>query len=410
MPAAEVLTYALIYESVNTTRLVLIVRNLNKSVRSTGSGRGSSISCPATGWLGNSAAASWSHSRVNGRGNAVSEFVFAAKHFIGYDRRPALIQGKEGYDFFSLDQEIVDGDCAGKENEFFDRGTVRDEKRYYERVGELGRYLYQLVQQYDAGGRALDPKVSDTERASVPVAQVTVVSEVKSPDIADAVKHTRVIYVAQPAADMRQAYDRVVAELQKRGFAVVPEPGQDIPNDDEAVDFIDAALAKADLSVHLLGERLGYAPEDAEPILRLQLAGAAAQIAVPRIAPRSGAFFRLIWAPRVLAADEVSKTELRDPLAVLAKFDRQRDTNKIEGENLRRYPAWRATPPTGIVCSSCARSRILSSWLRRDGGERARLRVNGLRLWSCYTPTFREEIMTSARMPRGSRRTDTRDT
>jgi hypothetical protein len=250
--------------------------------------------------------------------------VFAAKHFISFDRRPALIQGKEGYDFFSLDGDGDDGDGNCKEREYFDRGAVRDEKRYYERVGELGRYLYQLAQQYDCDGHARAAPAAGVEDA-------------KRPNTAGATKPSRAIYVAQPAADMRQAYDRVVAELQKRGFTVVPQPGLEIPKDETAVKFIDGALGEADLSVHLLGERLGYAPEDADPILKLQLARAAARIAAARTAPERGDFFRLIWAPRVSTGEGVATAEMRDPLAVLAKVDRQLDMDKIEGDSLSKF-------------------------------------------------------------------------
>jgi hypothetical protein len=153
------------------------------------------------------------------------------------------------------------------------------------------------------------------------------------------VKTGRTIYVAQPAADMRQAYERVSGELQRRGFVVVPERGQEIPKDDTAVGFIDSALREADLSVHLIGEKLGYAPEDAGPILKLQLERAALRIQHPRDTSIAGSseFFRLIWAPQMSSLSDASKAPIRDPLEALSKVDRQLDTDKIEGESLSKF-------------------------------------------------------------------------
>jgi hypothetical protein len=42
-----------------------------------------------------------------------------------------------------------------------------------------------------------------------------------------------------------------------------------IPSDSTAVDFVDEVLRQAELAVQLLGDKLGYAPEDADPIVAL---------------------------------------------------------------------------------------------------------------------------------------------
>jgi hypothetical protein len=272
---------------------------------------------------------------VGGEGEVRKRVVFAAKHFIPVDARPAVIQGKEGYDFFSRDLDAGHGNRH--EREFFDRGAVRDQ-RYYERVSELGRYLYQLAQQYDSDGRALASRPSSngaaTEAAS-PGRRIE--APVQRPSEVQSNKSRRTVYVAQPAADMRQSYDRVVAELLGRGFAVLPNPGSQIPNDSTAVDFIDTALSTADLSVHLIGDKLGYAPEDAEPILKLQLRRAALQVELSPSTNRPVEFFRLIWAPRVVPTEGPAAGEPRDPIALVSKFDRQLASDKIEGETVSKF-------------------------------------------------------------------------
>lgn len=53
------------------------------------------------------------------------------------------------------------------------------------------------------------------------------------------------------------------------GYRVIPNPDMQIPSDSTAVDFVDEVLRQAELAVQLLGDKLGYAPEDADPIVAL---------------------------------------------------------------------------------------------------------------------------------------------
>jgi hypothetical protein len=236
-------------------------------------------------------------------------FIVGKRH-VDKDRRPSLLQNQEGFLFYSLD----DHEENGIEREFFARGQVRDRERYEKLVeqlaGNLSRRAKQLIK------RDLPPRS---------LAQ----------------PNGRSIYVAKPAGDMRQGYERVVKELTGRGYQVVPEMHVDIPPDASATSFIDAALAKAELSVHLLGEKPGFVPDDHEQgIVKLQLLRAAAR--VPTVNPNSDEdsnFRRIIWGPRVferVAPAPVSSIE-RNPLEALAKFDKQLDSDKIDGNDLSRF-------------------------------------------------------------------------
>ena len=114
----------------------------------------------------------------------------------------------------------------------------------------------------------------------------------------------RVIYLAKPASDMEQAYSRFAFELQGRGYVVVPDVTSDIPNDSTALAYIDETLAKAELSIHPLGEKGGFAPDDnaLDPIVKLQLARARARAAASSADQADRAFRRIVWAPRILDA------------------------------------------------------------------------------------------------------------
>ena len=135
---------------------------------------------------------------------------------------------------------------------------------------------------------------------------------------------------------MRAGYDRIVSELVGKGHTVVPPPGDEIPLD-TAVDVINAALSKAEIAVHLLGEKAGEAPEDQLPMVKLQLALAAAK----ETQGGGAKFHRVIWAPSLwtVKPDPALPTReaTRHPVDVLAKFDSQLPTDKIEGDSLSKF-------------------------------------------------------------------------
>jgi hypothetical protein len=237
--------------------------------------------------------------------------VVVGKAFLPPDERPELLRGQQGHNFFD-DRRLVE---AGEEESFYDRGPP--DERYFPTVKGLARDLWRKAKG-EIGPRP------PSEPANKPASLVAPIG--------------RTIYVAKTPNDMRRAYDRVVQELQGRGYTVVPE--SDIPNDESATGFIDQALAAAEASVHLLGESVGYAPENAAPISKLQLARAAARVSAAALAGEvtSRSFRRLIWAPRRPNDDAASEAAgERDPLKVLDKFDRPLATDKIEGDNLSKF-------------------------------------------------------------------------
>ena len=226
--------------------------------------------------------------------------VVVSKRYVDPNERPALLQGQTGFVFYvrNEDPEEIVGDI-----EFFDRGEPRD-VRYWDKLKALAAYL---------------------------------VRRKPGPPPAPAYPPTgRTIYVAKPASDMRAGYDRIVSELVGKGHAVVPAPGEDIPLD-HAVEVIDAALAKAEISVHLLGEKSGEAPEDQLPMVKLQLARAAAKAA----GDSDGRFHRIMWAPSQWTvpadASQPARETTRRPLDVLAKFDSQLPADKVEGDSLSKF-------------------------------------------------------------------------
>jgi len=240
---------------------------------------------------------------------AQAHIVVVGRNHVLADNIPPLLQGQEGYRFFELDRENE----AGQEHEFFQRGRVVD-PRYETRVAELSRYLWRMA------ARQQEPAAPPESKAKPAAAAAAAKPAVAAKG--------RTIYLAKPAADLRLAYDRLVKELSAAGYAVTPPPELDIPPEGAGT-FVDEALAAADLSVHLLGERPGFAPDGATPIVQFQLAQAA-----ERAAAGEG-FRRILWAPRFLG--DAGQTVERDPLEVVARFDRQLDGDTVVGDNLSAF-------------------------------------------------------------------------
>ncbi|HMD01944.1 MAG TPA: toll/interleukin-1 receptor domain-containing protein [Candidatus Baltobacteraceae bacterium] len=247
----------------------------------------------------------WRH---EGEAAVRKRIVLVGKHNIDPKDRPAYLQGQEGYIFYARDGE----EEPGREEEL----TGRD---YYDAVKRLATGLRLRALEYEKTSGTADP--AGGAKPATPA------------------KGGRTIYLAKPAADMRAAYLRLTDELQGRGYNVVPDRDVEIPYDGTAPDFIDSALAQAEVSIHLLGEKAGYAPEDSDPIVKLQLARAAHRTETETAKPAEQAFRRIIWAPKVLVGqDGQAQTDAeRDPLAVLLKSGEQLPGDKVDGSEISKF-------------------------------------------------------------------------
>jgi hypothetical protein len=211
---------------------------------------------------------------------------------------PVSLRGQVGYRLYEIDRE------DRKEIPFFSHGEPGpggyEKSAYSKRLRELARHLWEKAQEFSP--RAAVPSPPEPRR---PVAN-----------------SGRTVFLARPAGDMKGPYLVLLEELTGRGHRVVPDPEKEIPNQgSDAVAYINAALAEAELSIHLLGERTGFAPEGAAPIVPLQLerAGARDRESISGNSLDSPAFHRLIWAPVVLP-DSGEDAGTRDPQDVLARL------------------------------------------------------------------------------------------
>ena len=245
---------------------------------------------------------------------AVEErIVVVCKQFVPKEQLPTTLQVQRGFAFFDHDEQ----NDVESERPFFDLGKPCDSDRYFDVRNTIAAHLQKRVQVIAAGGGT-----GTSVRPDVPIAA----------------PNGRTVYLAKPAADMERAYNRLALELQGRGYSVVPEVSANIPNTG-ARDYVDEALKTSELSIHLVGEKPGFAPDDEDlpRIVKLQLMRARERAA----ASGNGAakFRRVVWAPKVLETGVVGSPAIgeRDPIEVLSRFDPQSPSDMIEGDVISKF-------------------------------------------------------------------------
>jgi hypothetical protein len=252
--------------------------------------------------------------RAAGIDNVAERVVVVGKGHVDRLRRPPLSQTQEGFLFYARD----DQDDVAQIKPFFNRGDACDD-RFYDRRDELAAFLQRRVDRIAAGAG---------------IGAVAAAGQSIAPP------NGRTIYLAKPAVDMEAAYSRLAFELQGKGYTVVPEVSSDIPKNSTIRDYFKSALAKAEVSVHLVGDKRGFAPDDdqLDPIVKLQL-GFARERAAEGASQTEGAFRRIVWAPKIVdtPGQPPGPAAERDPLKVLERFDAQTTTDKIDGDILSRF-------------------------------------------------------------------------
>jgi hypothetical protein len=234
----------------------------------------------------------------------VERIVAVEKNEVDRALRPVGLQNQEGYRFYAHT-----GRQIGPVSEFFERGKPNN--AYWPVFDELFAFLLNRLGQLS-----------------------------REPFTAPEVSNGRTVYVAKPASDMFDDYIRVVAELTKNGYSVVPSRPVSIPIDGSAMSFIDAELAKAEASVHLLGESAGWKPEGLDEIVKLQLARAAAKVESSKSAPAKTPFRRILWAPKLFQrarASGGSDIVERDPQEALSRFGFECIDDKVFGEDFGNF-------------------------------------------------------------------------
>ncbi|HEY6326628.1 MAG TPA: toll/interleukin-1 receptor domain-containing protein [Candidatus Cybelea sp.] len=253
-----------------------------------------------------------------GKSTFQQRLIVVSKQFVPEDDLPELLKDDAGFSFQESHKFYAEhAERRGWYDEYFAEGQREQSKEFNAATRELTADLRERTEERLSKGsseKSQTPQNPAPASAGVPV------------------RNERVVFLAAPASDMKDAYDRLVEELQGRGYRVVPDPGAKMPSDATATNFIQNTLRDAEVSIHLIGEKAGPAPEEQEPILPLQLRLAAERAAA---APEGQTFCRIIWAPRTLGANGAAG-DGRDPLEVVKRFGAV-DGDKIEGCELGNF-------------------------------------------------------------------------
>jgi TIR domain len=251
--------------------------------------------------------------KAAGIANPATRILVVGKGYVDRSARPPELQGQEGFLFYSRDDE----NDVSAITPFFNRGKCND--RFYAELDELAGGLQKRVTQILSGAPA--------PRATQPSAPIVTPSG-------------RTVFLAKPASDMKAAYVRLVTELQGKGFTVAPDPSADMPSDASAEALLTNALSRSEVSVHLVGDSGGFAPEGLNNIVKLQLELARAKSAQAEGPPGQKLNRRIVWAPKILdqgGAAPAGPGVERDPLKALERFDQQIATDKIDGDILSKF-------------------------------------------------------------------------
>jgi hypothetical protein len=207
---------------------------------------------------------------------------------------PEYLKNREGYRFF-------ESTASGQVREFYWRG-LQDQKAYFTVLKQIASSV--------AAKLLIGPPADKT---AAPLDRP-------------------VVYVAAPADELRDAWQRVVNDLERAGFAVLPKEGR-LPDTAAAAEAaIRTALAGAVLSVHLLGESEGVTPEGArETAARLQLRVAR------ELAACGAALPRVLWAPKWVPGQRDMK---RDPFEVVRRFGELQSGEEVYAEEVTDLSQW----------------------------------------------------------------------
>ncbi len=248
----------------------------------------------------------------SGIANVQERMVVVGKGHVDRLKRPFDLRGQEGFLFYARDESNGVSDVTP----FFNRGKVVNQ--FYDRRDQLAVFLQKRVDR---------------------IAEGAATGTTLSPQQPIAMRNGRTVYLSKPATDMKEAYARLAFELQGKGFTVVPDVSVDLPNDASAVAVVKDALSKAEASVHLVGEKAGFAPEGLDPVVKLQLA-LAREKSLEAAHPTQRVFRRIVWAPKILDPGDASAaatTAERDPMQALERCDEQVAADKIDGDILSKF-------------------------------------------------------------------------
>jgi len=222
------------------------------------------------------------------------------KHGVSEDELPESLRNLHVAQFYEEDPD------SGEEREFYWRGRVQQSRLFNAAIRKLAVNIYNRICELNG----LPSRAAGTE-PELPEPGPQAQRRVQP--------NGRRIFVAFPGPDVANDYQSLVLELEGRGYTVLTADERKLASAGEIfLADLEAKLAEAELSIHLVGRSKGLKPAGVgQRIVPLQLAEAA------KAAARRGRFERLIWVQRQPGEGTA------DPLARVRELDQLLPTDQV---------------------------------------------------------------------------------
>ena len=204
---------------------------------------------------------------------------------------PGILGSILGFEFFELDQE------TGRVVEFDEAFGQKAKQSYYSRIYDLATEVADVLV-------ALDNEKDGDQESVIP-----------APD-----EDSQIVFLSSVTSDLEESRRKISRELVARGHQVI---GLDplIAASENAFSEATTKISEADCVVHLVGEKYGIVPEDAQcSIPEMQLNASAER------ASAEPSFRRFVWMPR-----SVNPT---DPRQVTFLHGLMEDPNRQKGAEM----------------------------------------------------------------------------
>ncbi len=250
------------------------------------------------------------------------------------DKVPDELKMVLGYEFFKVEPD------TGKVRELDEVFGPEAQREFWTRLDDLAHDIVALLEAIDHQGTLAGVPSAATAPSAAPVQAVVTAAASKG-----------TVYLAQTTSDLRDQADRLRRDLLQHGYTVVPTtPLPDVADEAEAA--IRANLARARLSVHLLGRNYGLVPEGGQAtLIEMQHELAAARGSDPQ-------FHRLTWVPDGQQVSDPRQQEVIERISMDPRGDSRADFLETMFEDLRTAVMDRLTraPDTGSPPPAAATS------------------------------------------------------
>jgi hypothetical protein len=226
-------------------------------------------------------------------------------------QQPQEFQGLLGYDFYTVDPEV------GRARELSQTGDADCQRLYWLKLDDLAHDIAESLERMDRGA-AIE---------TGPAAE------------------GKTVYLAETSFDMREERDVVRRELLGHGHLVLPDRPLPLVGR-ECQEEVREQLARADLSIHLIGRNYGLIPEGAtESIVVIQN-----ELAIER--GTSGGFSRLVWLPPDLASEEEKQLQFIDRLQTDVRIQSGADILQTPLEDFKSVVLQRLQPAPAAAAAA----------------------------------------------------------